>query len=74
MDSESELLLIKTLQELKDLGVTTIMITHKPSLLSGMDKVLVMKEGQMGYFGPREDIISNINPGTVDTTSNKSES
>lgn len=62
LDAEGELNLLRVLADLKDDGVTVVMITHKPSLLGGLDKVLVMKEGQAEAFGPCQQVLARITP------------
>lgn len=69
LDAEGEMHLIQTLSELKDAGCTLVLITHKPSLLTNVDKVLVMREGQMDAFGPRQEILPRIlAPAAMPTT------
>lgn len=60
LDSEGEEALARTLRELKRAGVTTITISHRPSLLAHVDKLLVMKEGKLEMFGPRSEIASRL--------------
>jgi ABC-type protease/lipase transport system fused ATPase/permease subunit len=62
LDAEGELRLAQTMQTLKQAGMTLVLVTHKPSLLAGIDKVLVMREGQMEQFGPRQEVLARIAP------------
>ena len=63
LDESGEQALVTALQKLKQKGTTTIMITHKPDLLSHVDKILVLKEGIVSAFGSREEIFKTfINP------------
>ena len=45
---------------LKEAGITVLVIAHRPSLLGGMDKILVLREGMVESFGPRADIMSRV--------------
>ncbi|NCD25763.1 MAG: type I secretion system permease/ATPase [Deltaproteobacteria bacterium] len=56
LDDSGERALGQALRELKARRVTTVMVTHKPSLLASADKVLVLKEGRSAFFGPREEV------------------
>ncbi len=56
LDEAGEKALGRALQKLKQKQVTTIMITHKPELLSQVDKIMVLKQGRMVAFGSREEI------------------
>lgn len=63
LDAEGEEGLMQTLRDLRRDGVTVVMITHKPGLLAGMDKVAVMQEGRVELFGPRDEVMARIAPG-----------
>jgi len=60
LDAEGEDALLRTLKTLKDEGATTVMITHRPSLVGSIDKLLVMKAGRMEAFGPREEVMAAL--------------
>lgn len=60
LDAEGEEALGQTLRELKRAGVTTITISHRPSLLSHVDKLAVMKDGKLELFGPRAEIAQRL--------------
>ena len=51
LDHEGEEALLRTLQGLKNDGVTIVIIAHRPSLLRGVDKMLVLREGMVDRFG-----------------------
>lgn len=50
LDSKSELLVQQGLKRLTE-GKTTIIIAHRLSTLSGVDKILVLSGGRVGQFG-----------------------
>jgi len=60
LDEPGEKALLAALLELKKQKITTIMVTHKPSLLSFVDKVLFLKDGQMVMFGPRDGVFQKL--------------
>ena len=60
LDSDGEQALLRALAELKAEGVTVVVIAHRPSLLSGVDKLLVLRDGAVEAFGPRTDIMSKM--------------
>ena len=45
---------------LKAEGLTLVIVAHKPSLLSGVDKLLVLREGAVEAFGPRPEIMPRM--------------
>jgi ABC-type protease/lipase transport system fused ATPase/permease subunit len=60
LDSEGEEALVRTLQGLKNDGVTVVIIAHRPSLLRGMDKMLVLREGVVEKFGAVGEIMERF--------------
>lgn len=62
LDTEGEEALVETLTELARDGITTIVISHRPSLLAGMHKMLVLREGQVDLFGPRAEVMTKVTP------------
>jgi len=57
LDQAGEDALVQTLQHLKLMGTTTIMITHKPSLLNAVDKIMMLKNGNQVIFGTRQEVL-----------------
>lgn len=62
LDTEGEESLGRTLQGLKELGATVVVITHRPAIVSGVDKVLVLRDGTVDYFGARDEFIQKVTP------------
>lgn len=60
LDEAGEQALTKALKNLKQMGATTIMITHKPSLLYTVDKILVLQQGQQVRFGDRDEVVGEL--------------
>ena len=60
LDEEGERALIASWPHLKAQGTTLIVVSHKAGLLSGMDKILMLKQGQLAMFGPREAVFKKI--------------
>lgn len=59
LDSEGETHLRTALQRLRERKATVIVVSHRPSAVTFMDKLLVLREGR-GEFGPREEVLSKI--------------
>jgi ATP-binding cassette subfamily C protein EexD len=57
LDEMGEAALRKALQQLKAAGATVVVITHRPNILACVDKVLVMREGQIAEMGAAETIL-----------------
>lgn len=60
LDNDGEAALIKTLAELKNARVTTIIITHKRSLLAQVEKLLLMQDGSLALYGPRDAVLAQM--------------
>ncbi|MBW2187462.1 MAG: type I secretion system permease/ATPase [Deltaproteobacteria bacterium] len=60
LDDEGEQALIASWPKLKQQGTTLIVVSHKPGLLSGVDKILMLKNGQLALFGPRDAVFQKL--------------
>ena len=63
LDAEGELALLDAIRTTKRAGCTVIVIAHRPSLVRDVDKVLVLREGRVEQFGPREEVLARLAPG-----------
>ena len=62
LDDASAAQLVQTLRQLKTQGVTVVFSTHQPSLLQWADEVLVLVDGRLRLCGPRDEVMSRLNP------------
>lgn len=60
LDSEGEQALMKCIREAKSQGATVIMVAHRPSVMSVVDKLLVLQDGQVVMFGPAGEIAKRL--------------
>ncbi|MAX00840.1 MAG: type I secretion system permease/ATPase [Sphingomonas sp.] len=58
LDRNGEARLLQTLQELKRRGSTVILSTHRPAVLRIADKIMVLRDGTVQAFGPREKMLA----------------
>ena len=63
LDAEGELALAAALRALAARGVTVVMVGHRPSLISQLDKLAVMKDGALEAFGPTAELLPRVRPG-----------
>lgn len=60
-DEQAEQQFLATLLHLKNSQrCTCIMVTHKPSLLCHMDKVLLLRNGQIALFGTKDEVFNAL--------------
>lgn len=57
LDSEGEQALMAALRHLKELGRTVLIVTHQASALRAVDKILVLRDGNLVGFGDRDQIL-----------------
>jgi PrtD family type I secretion system ABC transporter len=62
LDGEAETRLGASLGEIKRLGITVIVVSHRPALVQAVDKVLVLKDGAAEVFGPRAEVLKRLMP------------
>ncbi len=60
LDTEGEQALLRSFAALRERQTTVVMVTHKPSLLDNVDKILVIQEGTMFLFGPRQAVFKRM--------------
>ena len=64
LDTAGELALVNAMAHLKQAGTTTIFITHNPHFINNVTKLLVMQNGALAAFGPKEWVMSQLNKAT----------
>ncbi|NOT13988.1 MAG: type I secretion system permease/ATPase [Methylotenera sp.] len=57
LDGEGEAAFLNAVNAMKQNKMTVLIVTHKPAMLLHADKVLVMKEGLVEAFGPKDEVI-----------------
>ncbi len=60
LDEAGEQALLNTLQQLKARKCTTIVITHRTSVLPAADKILLLRDGQVAALGPRDEVLAAL--------------
>lgn len=60
LDTAGEQALTATIARLKDAGRTVVMVTHKTNALSQCDLILVLQDGTVQAYGPRDEIMARI--------------
>jgi PrtD family type I secretion system ABC transporter len=65
LDAEGEQALIQAVTETRAGGATIVMISHRPALLAGCDRIAVLVDGQLQHFGPRDEILAKLQPAAL---------
>jgi len=60
LDDAGELALIEALRYLKGMGKTVFMITHRMNIISVVDRILLLIDGQIRRYGPRAEVVEAL--------------
>jgi ABC-type protease/lipase transport system fused ATPase/permease subunit len=60
LDAIAEQSFLSMVQKLRAINVTVVIITHKLNILNYCDDVLVLNNGTVQAFGPRDQIVNRI--------------
>ena len=60
LDDVGERALGVALQKLKETGATVFIVSHRPNILSRLDRVLVMSAGTISLYGDRDRVIAEL--------------
>ena len=60
LDADGETALTAAISSVRERGGICIVIAHRPSALANVSHVLVMRQGRMEAFGPRDEILEKI--------------
>jgi ATP-binding cassette, subfamily C, bacterial len=60
LDLEGDIALANCLAQLKQMGRTVIIISHRPATLNLVDKILVLQAGAARLFGPRAEVMAKL--------------
>lgn len=60
LDEEGEASLRLAIQNLKQQGSTVVLVTHRPDILSLVDNILVMRDGQIALCGSRQKVLQQL--------------
>jgi ATP-binding cassette subfamily C protein EexD len=60
LDELGEAALEKALVKLKEKKSTVMIITHRNSVLSKVDKLLVLKDGLLVVYGPKDQVVAHL--------------
>jgi ATP-binding cassette subfamily C protein len=63
LDNNGEISLIKTIKNAKEAKITTIIVSHRPSILNSVDKILVLQDGEAKIFDEAKKVIKQLSSG-----------
>lgn len=60
LDREGDAAFLNTLSALQQARKTVIVITHRNNVLNQVDKILLLVDGQIALYGPRDEVLSSL--------------
>ena len=60
LDGAGEVALAQSIAALRKEGVTSVIVTHRPSLVAHVDKILVLEAGRVQKFGPAAEVLKEM--------------
>lgn len=64
LDDVGEAALVRAILDLKERGKTVVLITHRTNIINAVGKLLVLREGVMQMYGPRNQILAALSQPT----------
>jgi ATP-binding cassette subfamily C protein len=62
LDADGDAQLIEVIATLKKAGKTILIVSHKMGILPVVDRILLLREGWLIMFGPREEVLAKLAP------------
>ncbi|PST24004.1 type I secretion system permease/ATPase [Mesorhizobium plurifarium] len=60
LDAEGEQALSEAIMSVRSRGGIVVVVAHRPSALASADLVLMMSDGRMQAFGPKEEVLGKV--------------
>ncbi|GAB4255504.1 MAG: type I secretion system permease/ATPase [Methylomicrobium sp.] len=60
LDEQGEGALENAIRKLKEKQSTVVIITHRHNVLSKVDKLLILKDGTVAVYGPRDQVVAHL--------------
>jgi len=60
LDIEGDDALNQAIATMKQHGATVVVVGHRPSTLSQVERILVLRDGRVSMFGPRAEVIDRL--------------
>jgi len=60
LDSEGDEALTRAILGVRERNGIVIVIAHRPSAIAGVDQLLVMNQGRVQAFGPKDEVLSTV--------------
>jgi PrtD family type I secretion system ABC transporter len=72
LDHDGEVALIKAVEMLRKNQSIVVLVSHRPEAISALNMAMVLRQGRVVAFGPREELFARVARSTAATTAFKS--
>jgi len=60
LDSEGDGALTRAIRAARERGAIVVLVAHRPIGIDAVDQILVLKDGRMQAFGPKEQVLAQV--------------
>ncbi len=60
LDNDGDIALSNAIAEAKNRNTTMVLISHRPNLVQYADKIMILNQGRVQSFGPRDEILQQL--------------
>jgi len=60
LDAEGDEALTRAIRAARERGAIVVVVAHRPVGIEGVDQILVLKDGRMQAFGPKETVLAQV--------------
>jgi PrtD family type I secretion system ABC transporter len=60
LDSEGDEALTRAVRAARERGAIVVVVAHRPVGIEGVDQILVLKDGRVQAFGPKETVLAQV--------------
>jgi ATP-binding cassette subfamily C protein len=60
LDSEGDEALTRAILGVRERKGVVIVVAHRPSAIAGVDKILVLNQGRVQAFGPKDEVLAKV--------------
>jgi PrtD family type I secretion system ABC transporter len=63
LDVDGENALQEALRRVRELGITVVLVGHRPSMMRSVDRLAVLRDGALELYGPRDQVLAKLSGG-----------
>ena len=60
LDSEGDVALTRAVRGARERGAIVVVVAHRPIGIEAVDQLLLLKDGRMQAFGPKETVLGQV--------------